>query len=229
MTKHNSRRNDSGFTLLELIAVLTISSVIFIVAAVVLTMWGLRFEQLSKIAKLQDQAFDCIQTIKHGRSIEEDSGLRNQFIGLTNANSMSFIGNSVTYYTENDEYVNGYSGISFKPPKNHSTLSNNDFVNIYLKQGYVVYDAEVFGVSEIQSSNIKLFPDDISNNKDIYVQSLVFAPVSSLSNPDNLEIVRVILKARAKFPEINEDQYGAYRDPYSVEYETFIAIEKRKE
>ncbi len=230
MIDYNKKRLDSGFTILELMATLTISTIVFLVAAVVLTTWGLRFQQLSRISKLNGEAYDCMLAIKHGKAIVEDDGSKHQFIGLMNASSMGFTGNSVTYYTENGNYVSGFSGITFKPPKNHSTLGENDEVTITLSQGFVTYNANVYGIDQADSRNVRLFPEDINNrNRNIYVESLVFAPISETYDPDNLDIVRVILKAKIFLSEDTDDLYGAYPNPYSVEYETFIAIDKRKE
>ncbi len=230
MIEYNKRKIDSGFTILELMATLTISTVVFLTAAIVLSTWGIRFQQLSRIAKLNEQAYNCMLTIKHGLAIEEDNGLKHQFIGIMNASSMGFAGNGVTYYSSNGNYVSGYSGIKFKPPKNHSTFGENDEVYITLNQGYVTYNAEVYGINQNDSRNVRIFPEDVKNkNRNIYVESLVFAPISDNYDPDDLEIVRVILKAKVYLSEEIDDMFGAYPNPYSVEYETFIAIDRRKE
>jgi prepilin-type N-terminal cleavage/methylation domain-containing protein len=230
MIEYNRRKVDSGFTLLELLATIAISTLVFLTAAIVLSMWGIRFQQLSRIAKLHDQAYDCIQTIKHGKIITEDSGIKSQFIGVINASSMSAYGNSITYYSQSGEYVSGFSGLKFKPPTNHSAFGTNDEVTISLRQGFVTLNADVYGLSDNASHNVKLFPEDVkSKNRNIYVESLVFAPLSNSADPDDLEIVRVILKAKIELSDGNSELYSAYPNPYTVEYETFIAIDKRKE
>lgn len=223
------RKLDGGFSILELVAVLTISTIIFAAIYVVLSMWSLRFQQLSQIARLQDEAYDCMMKIKHGLVIKQDNNPSRQFLGLLNANSLAVSGNSVTYQTMGGGYVSGYTGLTFKPPRNHPTQSNNDEIKISLNNRSVMYDGLVFGIDSNQSRNVPLFPDEHSaRTGKMFVEDLVFAVTDDIINHDeqDLKVVRVILKAGIKLSDGPRDIFQPYPDPYFVEYETIIAIEQ---
>ncbi len=222
------RKLDSGFTIVELVAVLTISMIIFLAMYIVLSMWSLRFQQLSKIARLHDQAYDCIMQIKHGAVIKQDNNQQRQFIGLFNASTMSMYGNSATYQTITGGYVSGYTGIKFKPPMNHTTRSAWDEVIIARDGDKVMYDGTIYGIDANESNNLPLFPSEISgNDDDMFVEGLIFTTVGELNtNEDDLKVVRVILKAGINLSEGHPDMFQPYPDPYFVEYETIIAIEQ---
>ncbi len=222
------RKLDSGFTIVELGAVIAISMIIFLAIYIVLSMWSLRFQQLSQIARLNNEAYDCIMKIKHGAVVKQDNNPQRQFIGLLNARSLSMYGNSATYQTITGGYVTGYSGVKFKPPLNHPTLSNYDEVTIVRNGDYVMYDGAVYGIDSNESSNIPLFPSETSGgSEEMFVENLIFTTVGEINtNEDDLKVVRVILKAGIKLSEGNLDVFQSYPDPYFVEYETIIAIEQ---
>lgn len=221
---------DSGFSIIELTAVMAISTVIFGAVYFILSFWSLRFEQLSKIADLNEKAYDCIMTLKHGMVVEEDNGGGYQFLGLTNANRLSLSGNVGTIQTEAGDYLSGTSGIFFKPPKNHSIQSVQDSVVISLnRRGFIEFNAFVFGIDNYQARNVRVFPRD--ENDEIFVDKLVFSNVPdpyapTAINNHYIDIVRVYLKAGIRLSKGDNELFNPYPDPYYVEYETFIAIEQ---
>ncbi len=223
--------SDKGFTLLELIATIAIGTVIFSVAYFVLSSYILRFEQLSKISRLNEKAYDCIMSIKNGLPIKEISTNKFQFMGLTNANKMSLFGNSITVGTEMGEYMSGTTAIQFKPPRNHSLYSETDSLVIALnRQGFIEITGNVFGINTYELNRMVLFPRP--GDKDMFVDKLVFSrvPDSDLStlNNNDIDIVRVFIRAGIELG--TREYFSPYtkrRDPnYYVEYETFIAIEQ---
>lgn len=230
-TIKTKRKLDSGFTIIELMAVLTISTIIFVAIYIVLSMWSLRFQQLSQIARLNNEAYDCIMSIKHGSVLKQDNNTSRQFIGLLNANSMSLYGNSITFQTMAGGYVSGYTGIKFKPPMNHTTQGLWDEVKITRNGDRVMYDGVIYGIDSGESSNFQIFPREYnSKNNDMFVEDLVFTTVGELDvNEDDLRVVRVVLKAGIKLSEGNLDIFQPYPNPYYVEYETIIAIESGAE
>jgi prepilin-type N-terminal cleavage/methylation domain-containing protein len=223
-------RLDRGFTILELIAVMAISTVIFSAVYIVLSMWSLRFEQLSRIAILNEKAYDCIMTMKHGLAVEEDNSNRYQFLGLTNANKVSLSGNNETAQTEAGEYISGSSGVVFKPPKNQTVQSAQDSVVISLnRRGYVEFNAFVFGIDSYQTRNVQIFPKH--DNSNMFVDKLVFSKVpdpyaAQDLNNHYIDMVRIYIKAGVHLSDGENKLFNPYPDPYYVEYETFIAIEQ---
>ncbi|MBI9030606.1 prepilin-type N-terminal cleavage/methylation domain-containing protein [bacterium] len=231
---HNNKRkmtSDRGFTLIELIATIAISTVIFSVAYFVLSSYILRFEQLSKISRLNEKAYDCIMSIKNGLPVREVTTTKFQFMGLSNANKMSLFGNTVTVGTEMGEYMNGTTAIQFKPPMNHSLYSASDSLVIALnRQGAIELTGNAFGINSYELNKVVLFPGP--GDKDMFVENLVFSRVPdndiSAQNNPNIDIVRVYIRAGVELG--NRRYFSPYtkrRDPnYYVEYETFIAIEQ---
>lgn len=223
-------KSDGGFSIVELMAAMVISTIVFIVAYFVLSVFVLRFEQLAKISKLQDGAYNCIMAIKHGQLVEEDRSNSYQFLGLSNANRMSLDGNSGQFQLETGSYISGTSGISFKPPKNHSVYSEYDEVKISLNRlGYVNFDSNTFGINDYSSSNIRIFPK--LGDSDMFVEQLIFARIDDYLDPQSaistdIDIVRVYIKAGVNLGNNRLDLFNPYDDPYYVEYETFIAIEQ---
>jgi len=223
-------KSDSGFSILELVAVLAISTVMFSMVYFVLSSYVIRFEQLSKIARLNEKAYDCIMTIKHGLVVEEDNGGGYQFLGLSNANRMNLMGLTSQIQLSSGQYVDGTTGIFFKPPKNHSIYSAQDSVTISLdRRGFVEFSAYVHGINSYEANNVRIFPK--LEDKDMKVEQLLFSVVPDVYDPtsinkDNIDIVRVYLKAKVNLGNNSKGLFNPYEDPYYVEYETFIAIEQ---
>jgi len=222
--------SDSGFSILELVAVMVISTIIFSATYFVLSSFAVRFEQLSKIARLNEEAYDCIMTIKHGLAVEEDQGGAFQFLGLTNANRMSLIGNSEQVQLGTGQYISGTTGVFFKPPKNSEVYSVRDSITISLNnRGFVEYDANAHGIDNYLASNVRIFPK--LDDSDMKVEDLLFSPVTDIYNlanvsDTNIDIVRVYLKASIDLGNSSGGLFMPYENPYFVEYETFIAIEQ---
>lgn len=198
--------NDKGFTLIELVAVLTLISIVFIGATLTISTFLLKFGELQKKSRLQSEAFQCMQVLKHGIKV----GMTNevQLMGIVNANEVEFTGNY---------QGGGRTGIILVPPGNSGDLSANDQIKFYLDDGYVRYTKIVYGSNSEPTRNNYIFPTKVSGrNQDIEVTKLLFSP----GNPESttiFKVVKVEIEARV---EIVEDKY------HYVNYETYITIGK---
>lgn len=210
--------SDHGFTIIELVAVLVLSTVVMAGSYLTISTFLLKFQQLQRISSLNREAFECMQILKHGITV--DVANTTHFMGIANADEANLSGN----------YSNGgRSEISLKPPSFHSLYSENDYINIFAKDGYVGYKKNVYNSAYTPNKEQYIFPrNGNSRNQLMEVTKLVFNnadPVPDI-NPDSgmpeLKIIKVLLEARV---EISRDDNN---DPvwHNVSYETYMAIGK---
>lgn len=211
---HNStnkiRIKDNGFSMVELMAVLVISTVIFLGATLAISTFFLKFQELQRISVLNREAFNCMQVIKHGVTV--GIGGKTQFMGVVNADEAELSGN----YAEG-----GRTALLLKPPTSHSEYSAHDEIKIFLADGHVRYEQYVFGSEGTSSRDRFIFPKRASGKNQIMeVTKLVFRN----GNPDakNMKIVKVELEARVEISRGDK----AKRNYHTVRYETFMAIGK---
>lgn len=205
------RFRDDGFSLLELIAVLMISTVIFLGASIAVSTFLLKFQELQRISVLNREAFNCLQVIKHGVTVE--IGGQTQFMGVINADEAELSGNFVD--------GGGRTALLLKPPVSHSEYSTHDEIKIFVSDGYVRYEQFVFGASGTTSDERYIFPKRVSNkNKIMEVTKLTFRNGNPIAQ--TLKVVKVELEARI---EISRAEKGK-RNYHTVRYETYMAIGK---
>ena len=206
-----SLRKDHGYSIVELMAVVVLSTIVFIGAYIAISTFFLKFQQIQRISVLNREAYECKQILKNGITVEvyDDT----HFMGITNCDSATLQGNYVG--------SGGRSEILLKPPSFHSLNSESDFIEISLNRGYVVYDKNVYGSSYTQTRDQYIFPK-LKNNRHrlIEVTNLVFRN----ADPESLElkIVKVELEARIEISRDKDDN----PEWYYVNYETLIAIGK---
>lgn len=178
----------SGFTLMELVASLAIAGIIFAAAAVALGTFFSKYNELSKYADLQSQAFDCLsQSIKYGRLIGNSANDK-QWFGIANAESVELLGS---------ESGEGAQGIKILPAKTGSDHMN-DWVKFQLSGGKIVSSYR-YGNSS-SSAQTQVFPPKLRYNKpsDITVTDLRFKPVRVPGTSGKFSVVRVTLDAKIK-------------------------------
>lgn len=205
------RFRDDGFSIIELMAVLMISTVIFLGATIAVSTFLLKFQELQRISVLNREAFNCLQVIKHGVTVE--IGGKTQFMGVTNANEAELSGNFID--------GGGRTALILKPPVSHSDYSSHDEIKIYTSDGYVRYDQYVFGAEHTISRERYIFPKLVSSkNRIMEVTKLTFRNINPTAN--TLKVVKVELEARI---EISRAEKGK-RNYHTVRYETLMAIGK---
>ncbi|HNW24479.1 MAG TPA: type II secretion system protein [Candidatus Cloacimonas sp.] len=199
--------NEKGFTLTETVAVMAISSLLIVTAALGIGVFFRKYQELSAYVDLQKDMVSFLNVLKYGQHIGTRSS-EIEFIGITSAKGLKQI--SMTS-------VPGISkGIQITPPI--SNLYPTDFVNYYLHDGYIKMEYKHHGTDS--SSPTILFPEKKLRDRVIIEDFLI-----SDANKNNaifkympneqLCIINVDLKAKVK---IRGDEYK------SVHYKTTMAM-----
>jgi len=199
--------NEKGFTLVETIAVITISSLLIITAALGIGVFFRKYQELNAYVDLQKDMVSFLNVLKYGHHI----GTRSsdiEFIGITSAKGIKQI---------NMTSVPGVSkGIQITPPI--SNLYPSDYVRYYFHDGYIKMEYKHLGTDS--SSPTILFPERKLRDRVIIEDFLI-----SDANANNaifkymageqLCVINVDFKAKVK---IRGDEYK------SVHYKTTMAM-----
>ena len=113
-----------GVTLVEVIVVMTISTVLILIAALGIGSFFRKYRELSAWAELQKDAIECLNLIKNG--VPVGSGNDMEYYGVANALQLRLT-NTTT---------NTGSGIRITPPTSQG-LDTPDFAHFYLYDGVV--------------------------------------------------------------------------------------------
>jgi len=171
--------NQKGYTLIELVVVVTIFGFLIMVSAVGFSVFFSKFRELSKWAELQKSAFECVMTIKNGISV--GTGTNQQFYGVANAVQLSIEG------------VNAVSGTSIvcKPPA-HDAANIHDQVRFFWDGNYV---RATYRYGQLSTSYpIYVFPQ-FKRDNDIRVSKFRFTKVNS--GPET-EVIQLEFEAEMK-------------------------------
>jgi prepilin-type N-terminal cleavage/methylation domain-containing protein len=82
--------NEKGFTLIEVISVVTISTLLILISAVGLSVYFAKYKELNTWVELQKDALACINTIKTGVSVGDP--VNGEFYGVANAKRLEIMG-----------------------------------------------------------------------------------------------------------------------------------------
>ncbi|MDD3235152.1 MAG: prepilin-type N-terminal cleavage/methylation domain-containing protein [Candidatus Cloacimonetes bacterium] len=110
-----------GFTLIELITVMIISTLLIVIAGVGLSVFFAKYQEINAYVELQKDAMEFLNYLKNGYNV--GSGNRIQFNGIVNAKAIELTGR--TYETGK------YSGIKILPPLKEEFP--HDFMHFYLQ------------------------------------------------------------------------------------------------
>ncbi len=195
------RNSQAGFTLIEIIAALAITGLLFGAATTAFSAFFSKYEELNKVSDLETQAYDCLQKgIKYGLINDRDPH-NIVWSGVANADSVAFLNGSAA----------GSTGIILTSQA-QSVEHANDYVKFWF-DGRAVRGTYLFGSSQ-PSSPIYIFPKPSRNNK-ITVTNLRFSKVNT-STP-TIKVLRVDLSAKV---EIRKNIFRY------VNYSTKMAINK---
>lgn len=117
--------NQQGFTLIEVISVLVISTLLILVAAVGLSVFFGKYQELNAYVELQKDAVEFLNYLKNGYNVGSGSSI--QFNGITNATAMEITGRT--------EDAGKGNGIKLTPPRREEFP--NDFIHFYLYEGVI--------------------------------------------------------------------------------------------
>jgi prepilin-type N-terminal cleavage/methylation domain-containing protein len=117
--------NQKGFTLIEMISVLLISTLLILVAGVGLSVFFGKYQELNAYVELQKDTTEFLSFIKTGYNV--GSGNNIQFNGVVNARALEITGRT-------NEAGKG-NGIKIIPPLREEYP--NDFMHFYLQEGII--------------------------------------------------------------------------------------------
>ncbi|MBP7309791.1 MAG: prepilin-type N-terminal cleavage/methylation domain-containing protein [Candidatus Cloacimonetes bacterium] len=119
-------KNDRGFTLIEMIVVMVISTLLIVAAGVGLSVFFSKYQELNAYVELQKDAVEFLNFMKNGYNV--GSGSYIQFNGIANARRLEITGRS-------DQSGKG-TGIRITPPALEEYV-NSDFMHFYLNDGVI--------------------------------------------------------------------------------------------
>ena len=177
-------KNQSGFTAIELISVLSISTILILISAVGLSVFFAKYKELNTWAELQKDALACINTIKTGIAVGDQQNT--QFYGVANAKKLVLMGavfgsstgtgvictppisdesqsiDKASYYFDGEairvNYV--YRGVQVAAPEylfpEHSKLDDYEITNFVIKK--VNTGLEVYVIEVTLSARLEIRP-----------------------------------------------------------------------
>ena len=117
--------SQKGFTLIELIVALVISTLLIVIAGMGLSVFFGKYQELNAYVELQKDAIEFLNYMKYGYYV--GTGSLTQFYGVTSADSLFLEG----YTNEPGKY----NSITITPP--HTDNNKYDFMNFYFFDGFV--------------------------------------------------------------------------------------------
>jgi len=181
MKKHKSSilAQQSGFTLIELIVVMTISVLLLLISGLGIGTFFRTYKELTAWTKLQQDALNCLNIIKNG--VPVGMGTDVEYIGVVNAVTMELTNTTTNVAT----------GLKVTPP---SALDIYKFDNahFYLYNGAVRCTYVHHGVQA--ASPLYVFPKE-EDLDDIIIDKFLFTKVNL---EQNVYVVQVELDARIK-------------------------------
>ncbi|HPH72381.1 MAG TPA: type II secretion system protein [Candidatus Cloacimonas sp.] len=199
--------NEKGFTLVETIAVIVMSSILILTAALGIGLFFKKYQELNAYVDLQADMAEFLNVLKYGHHIGSRSS-DIEFLGVTSAKELKLI---------NMTTIPGISkGIEIKPPI--SDLYPNDFVRYYLHDGYIKMDYRNRGTDS--PSPTILFPEKGKKDK-VIIEDFLISDANAndaifvYKPEEKLCIINVDFKAKIK---ISQNQYK------SVHYKTVMAM-----
>jgi len=194
-----------GFTLIEMLVVLVISTLLIVISAIGLSVFFRKYQELNAFIELQKDAIEFLNYFKNGYYVGSGSTL--QFNGVASATELKIEGSS---------FDQAGSGIMIIPPL--SDKHPNDFIRYYLQGGVirVDYKHNSIGATSIgymfpkrnQMDRIKVTKFKIS---DANANNAIFL----YKRNEKLCVINVELEAQIKIGDNN------YR---TVSYKTVMAM-----
>ena len=174
-------RHENGYTLIEMITVLAISSLLIVVAGVGIAVFLSKYNEFKLTSSFYQDSFQALQTIKNGLEAKCNTTIADKrFMGVINSKTLDFNGQ-----------LGGITGsdIILYPDERDLITVASDRVRFYKDNGYIratyVYN------DYIPSTPIYLFPAYKLKNP-IQVTKLTF---KKLNNGSEVKAIQVNLEA----------------------------------
>lgn len=170
--------SQGGFTLIELIVVMALSTMLILISGLGIGLFFRKYKELNAWAELQKEAWECLNTIKNG--VQVGQGENMEFIGVTNALELQLTNTATN------------SGTAIKVTSPSSQGATNDYAHFYLFDGGVRCMYVYHGVQA--ASPLYLFPSRENRDKIIVDKFLI----TKMNRDRELIAVQVELNARIK-------------------------------
>lgn len=187
----------SGFTITEVLAAIVVSTILIAMAAVAIITFYTKYSELSAFARLQQDAFDAVETVKYGYPFDLEHDYT--FMGIANARR-------VTLETAGAQH-GIHTGIMCYPV-DEQTGGTHDYVRYFYDR-----DARAIRVQSLQG--IRFYQDQIFPKRGDPHMEVTNFELTSLTGEENPRVINLKLKARVN---ISEDRWRY------VTYETQIAL-----
>ncbi|HOH98628.1 MAG TPA: prepilin-type N-terminal cleavage/methylation domain-containing protein [Candidatus Cloacimonadota bacterium] len=195
-------KSEAGFSLIELISVMAISTVLILVSASAISVFFNKYKEINAFVRLQTEAVRCLDVLRNGYTV--GSGQFQQFYGVSNAKFVEITGRA-------DEAGKG-TGIKILPPISND-YQKNDFMHIYLDNKAIRVNYTFNGV-QVDSPRY-LFPSreelgDYEVTKFTIGNANQYGQISPLSLGTETTLLEVEIEARAllkKGPMPNQNKY----------------------
>ena len=199
--------NYKGFTLIEMIVVMVISTLLILSAGVGLSVFFGKYQEINAYVELQKSAVEFLNYLKNGYYV--GSGNFAQFNGVANARALQIIGYS-------GQSGKG-TGIYITPPALQE-FATADYIKFFLREGVIRADYMHNGVQV--NTPAYVFPKREEMNK-IKIESFLVSDANAFNSiyipreDEPLCIIKVELKARV---EVRKNKYRY------VEFSTLMAM-----
>ncbi|MDD2228396.1 MAG: prepilin-type N-terminal cleavage/methylation domain-containing protein [Candidatus Cloacimonetes bacterium] len=182
-------RSSKGFTLVELITVMIISTLLIVIAGVGLSVFFAKYQEINAYVELQKDAMEFLNYLKNGYNV--GSGNHIQFNGIINAKAITITGRTNEAGTGN--------GIRISPPLKEEYP--HDFMHFYLQDKVIRVNYMFNGVqvntpaymfpkrSETDNVIIESFKISDANAYNVLFDNIIGEPLC---------VVNVDLKAKVK-------------------------------
>jgi prepilin-type N-terminal cleavage/methylation domain-containing protein len=182
-------KSEAGFSLIELIAVMAISTVLIMVSASAISVFFNKYKEINAFVRLQTEAVKTLDVIRNGYPV--GSGQYQQFYGVSNAKALEITGRAA-------EAGKG-TGIKIYPPIS-SDFQKFDFMHIYLENKAIRVNYSFNGV-QVDSPRY-LFPSreelgEYEVTKFVVGNANEYGDVSPLTLGTDLALLEVEVEIRA--------------------------------
>lgn len=206
-------KNQSGFSLTDLMASLPLTALVFIVLIISLTQFARSYEEVKLFVQLQNELFEVVETMRYG--ITKD--------GVTDKEALMGImaAKKVTINPERTEIV-------IKPLRTSTGLSEEDFKSkIWLTDKGEIKGWSRYGVKNTGTRS--LFPS--GNNKidgvnRFRVTNLEFFP-KKIDDKGNIQLVGIRVEAEVRYRSRSEgetQEEDLDKNVKTIDYETYVLV-----
>lgn len=206
-------RNQSGFSLTDLVASLPLTGLVFIILVISIVNFGRAYEEVKLYTQLQNELFDAVETMRYG--LAKDNVTDNEaLIGILAARKVT---------------INpARTQLDIKPLRMTGGLTDDD----YKARFWLTDKGELKGWSQYgvkSTGTINVFPsgnNTIGGENRFKMTELEFYP-KIIDDDGNIQIVGIKVEAQVRFRGRSEgetEEDDNERNVKTIDYETFVLV-----